>query len=818
VAADPTRPDTWHTLGKLLGSLLAVGVLAAGLLLPYVGGLGIAAGQAAGKFLNTACTLQESAPPQKTTVYARDGKTVVATLFKQDRVPVPLSEIPKPLQDALIATEDRRFYQHHGVDLRGLLRSAVSTGSGDTQGGSTLTMQYVKQERYFQAGDDKAKQQAAIAVNLKRKMEDAKCALYLEGTLHKSKGTILDDYLNIAFFGEHSYGIQTAAETYFNKPASQLSLPESAMLVGLLRAPSAYDPFLNRAAAKARRDEVLQNLVAVGKLSQAAADQAKATPIALATQSPPQVKQGCTSANAIVHNVAFFCEYVVNWLETVNGIQPSELDTGGLKIITTLDPTLQNGMQARITKLVPATSPMTAVMPAVDPHTGDILAMATSKGYGLGIGQTEQPVFTKYTAQGASTFKLFPLLAALSTGVPTDWQLTTVGSSGTWKPKNCATSSPVNNGDEKVFYNQTESLATAAAKSSNTYFVALADELLNCNLQPIIDIMTKLGMHSLQTHDPQDSPKNTIAQNIVNNQRAQQLVLGSVDTSPLELAGAYAAVANEGKYNEPAPVLSITDTHGNSIPVKRSPGVQVVAPEVAAQATQILVRDTKPAGTSADSFSSWYAANSSDISGKTGTNAANKKDNSSIWFVGMTPKVVAATAIIDFDNPSHPSSGLVGEHTGAAYGDFAAKVWVQTLKPSLVGQHWQWTDPGSVSGGQVPDLTGQSLSDARRLLAQGNFKLTQLGAENNLACPSSQPYNTIAYYGPHRAQAGSTITVCLSSGIPQTVVIPQAPNPGRHRTGSGRASGTSHSSGARTAPGGGARSSAGGASHGPGGH
>ena len=127
-------------------------------------------------------------PPEKTRVYARDGKTLIATLFTQDRQPVPLSRSRSTLQNALVATEDRRFYSHHGVDMRGLIRSAINTSGGDTQGGSTLTMQYVKQIRYYQAGDNLKKQQQAIAQNLNRKMEDAQCALYIENTLHESKG------------------------------------------------------------------------------------------------------------------------------------------------------------------------------------------------------------------------------------------------------------------------------------------------------------------------------------------------------------------------------------------------------------------------------------------------------------------------------------------------------------------------------------------------------------------------------------------------------------------------------------------------------
>jgi membrane peptidoglycan carboxypeptidase len=797
VAADPNRPDPGLTVLKLVGALVAVGILTAGILLPYVGGLGIVGGKAAGKFLDTPCQYHDSAPPQKTTVYARDGKTVIATLFSQDRVPIDIANVPQALQDALVATEDRRFYKHHGVDLRGLIRSAISTGSGDTQGGSTLTMQYVKQVRYYQAGDDKKKQQAAVDVNLHRKMEDAKCALYIEGTLHESKQTILENYLNIAFFGEHSYGIQTAAETYFNKPASKLTLSESAMLVGLLRAPSAYDPFVNRAAAKERRDEVLQNLVSVNKLSQAAADKVKATPLALATQSPPQVKQGCANASSTVNNAAFFCEYVVSWLES-HGVKSNDLETGGLKIVTTLDPKLQNSAQKRITRSVPAKSPMTAVLPVIDPHNGNILAMATSKKYGTGKGETEQPVFTKLTAFGASTFKLFPLLTALSTGVPKNWALTTVGSTGDYRTKNCSTESKSSNGDANVSYSQTETLATATAKSSNTFYVGLTDELLDCNLQPIVDIMSKLGMKSLQQHDPGDNPKLTYSQNVVDNQRAQQLVLGSIPTSPLELAGAYAAIANGGKFNTPAPVLAIEDNSGNSLPVTRTPGVQVVAPQVAAQAVQILSGDTKFPGTSAGPFADWYAKNPSVVAGKTGTNGSNRKDkNSSVWFVGMTPDLVAASGIINFDNTSVPSSGLVGERRGAAYGDFAAKVWLQSLGSTLGHRTWTWPDPNQIGSVDVPNIAGMSLSDARRTLADNGLRMFRLDSADNLTCPSSQPYDTIGYYGPQRAEPGATITVCVSNGVKQTVIIPK-PKVTKTRGSSGS---TTPGAGSTTTPG-----------------
>ncbi|MGH8959962.1 MAG: penicillin-binding protein [Jatrophihabitantaceae bacterium] len=788
MAGTPGSPNPWPTVGKLVAALVAAGVLVAGVALPYVGGLGLAARHEATKFLNTSCNLTESKPPEKSTVVARDGHTVIATIFSQDRVPVPLSDVPTYLQKALVATEDRRFYSHHGVDMRGLIRSAVSTSGGDTQGGSTLTMQYVKQMRYYQADNDPTKQAAAVAQNLNRKIEDAKCALYIENTEHESKATILDNYLNIAFFGENSYGIETAAKTYFNKSVKQLSLPESAMLVGILRAPTAYDPYLNPDAARNRRNQVLQNLVDVGDLSQSQANKYMTTPVSLYTKKPPVVREGCANAPASIRNVAFFCDYVVNWLETVGGISATELQTGGLKIVTTLDPKLQNSTQQRISKAIPASSPMTSVLPVVDPRTGDVLAMATSKIYGTNTSSrdhthTSLPVFTTKTAFGASTYKLFPLLTALSTGVPSDWQLQTPPNGGAYTPSVCLTPSKTTNGDANETYNANETLQSATAKSSNTFFVGLADQLLGCNLQPIVTMAERLGMTSL-SQPSDDNAKMTVAQEIVANQRAQQLVLGDIATSPLELAGAYAAVANNGKFNAPSPILSITGGSGQSIAVKRPAAVQVVSPQVAQQAVQILEGDTQSPGTSTAPFQAWYAQNTSLVAGKTGTSVAvvggkDSDKNAALWFVGMTPDLVATSALINFDSPNAPATGLphVSDPAHNAYGAYASGVWLDALEPSLVRDQWSWPDPSNADGTDVPPITGMTLSQALSTLKSAGFKMRQLDQADQLMCASKQPYGSVAFYGPQRAPAGATITVCPSSSVGQSVYQPPPPPP-----------------------------------------
>ena len=808
MARPGSNPNPAIVLPKLIGALVVAGVLGAGVLLPFVGGVGLVAKHYADKFENTTCNLQETPPPEKTQVYASDGKTLIATIFKQDRQPIPLKDVPQALQDALISTEDRRFYSHHGVDMRGLIRSAISTSGGDTQGGSTLTMQYVKQIRYYQAGDNPKKQADAIAQNLNRKIEDAKCALYLEGTKHESKATILDNYLNIAFFGENSYGIETAARTYFDKSASQLTLPESAMLVGLLRAPTQYDPFINPEAARERRDQVLDNMVSYGKLTPEKAAKYKATPVSLATTAPPQVKEGCANAPSNVVNVGFFCDYAVNWLLDHKAVSESQLQTGGLKIVTTLDANLQNSMQQKLHKMLSTKAPMAAIMPVVDPHTGDVLAMATTKQYntsGKG-GTTTLPIFTSYTAQAASTYKLFPLLVALSTGVQSTWPMRTPVGPYQWQ--NCPPDNgQVLNGDANEFYNPGGNLTMRQAtdKSSNTFFVGMADQLFSCQLEPIIQMAQNLGIDSFAR--PSSEPHTTVAQSILQFQRATRLTLGDIETSPLELTSAYAAVANDGRYNAPSPIKSITTSNGQPIRVPRSPGRQVISPQVAREAVQILQGDTQTGGTSADSFAPWYATHPySLVAGKTGTapgiSPRTHKDdkNGALWFAGMTPNYVATTALINLDNPSYPASGLPGVTDPAdnAYGGEAAKFWIAALGPTLRTKTWTWPSPDAVNGDPVPSVIGLSPTDARRLLKRDGYKMQVLGAADGLSCASRKPVGTVAFAGPSIAPRGATITVCPSSGIRQDlyVYVPPPPKP-THSSGP-----TGHSGGNSSPPGG----------------
>ena len=590
-------------VARLAGALVGAGVLAAAVLLPFVGGAGLLASKAASDFVNTACDLTITPAAQTSTIYASDDKTPIATLYAQNRRDVPLTQVPQAVQDALISTEDRRFYAHHGVDLHGLVRAAVSdsSGGGDTQGGSTLTMQYVKQVRYYQAANA-SQQAAAVDQTIDRKVQDAKCAIDLEKKYSKSE--ILDDYFNIAFFGENSYGIQVAAETFFGVPASKLTVPQGAMLIGLLQQPSSLDPFVNAAAAKNRRDVVLQNMVDNGKLS--AADGAKyaATGLGLASKNAPTASEGCAATSAAIKNAGFFCDYALNWLQTTGGLSKQAIETGGLKIVTTLDVSLQNsGQQAVWNSGLDPTSLTALVMPSVDPKTGRVTSMITSRHYGVGAGQTTIPLFTSAYAGAGSTYKYFTAITALKLGVQPDFTLTTNNS---YTTKNCPTSpgvpaKPIANAGS---YRPTLPLSDALPESVNTYFVGMEDQLFGCNLAPIVQTAQGLGMKALNA--PTRNGASTYAKDVVDQNQAG-FTLGFASTSALELTGAYSAMANDGVFCPPTPIVGITDAAGKQVNYKRQACSRQFSTQVARTLESIMVKDTTSSlGTAGGYFSQWY--------------------------------------------------------------------------------------------------------------------------------------------------------------------------------------------------------------------
>ena len=762
-----------RALVVLMVAVVTLGILGAAAVLPFALTMGHAAEKAADRFLNARCDVHETAPAQRSTMYASDGRTVLAHFFVQNRTPVRLADVPHELVRALVDTEDRRFYDHHGVDLRGLARAALHDASGgDTQGGSTLTMQYVKQVRYYQA-TTAAGRQAAIAPTIDRKMQNAKCALELERRLTKNQ--ILEKYLNIAFFGENAYGVATAANTYFGVSPRKLTVPQSALLVGLLQAPSQYDPFAHAGLARERRNQVLANLADVGDLDRNTALRYEQAPLGLAGHKPPPVREGC--AAAAIPNAGFFCDYAVDWLRS-HGVSASALTTRGLKIVSTLDARLQRRGQAAVWRSgLPSAADYALVMPSVDPRTGGVTSMISTRRYGLDgdrRAHSVEPLFTAAYAGAGSTYKYFTAATALTAGAPTSLKLSTPGNE--YRARHCGA------GHYKVHnagnYPTTMTLRDALPESSNTYFVAIEDEFFGCHLGPIVDTATRLGMHRLeQPRTP--SASGSIAHEVVHSQEPT-FTLGQEPTSALELTGAFGAAANDGVFCPPRPVLRITSATGAAVHVRTEACRRVLTPYVARTLTDLMRRDTR-SGTAASYFQQWYSNGGSDVAGKTGTdNDANDTGNSALWFVGSTPHLVAAAALVNPRNPKQTVHGLPGQPAGSVgqdtFGAYASRFWLTAYGPAL-RHHWSWPEPGGLGGDAVPPVIGRSAGAAKAALHDAGFRVDVFP----VACASDVPAGQVAYQQPPKATSGATVTICLSSGkAPYVEAPPPAPPVRKH--------------------------------------
>src|SRR3954471_14145131 len=279
---------TRQALTRLLVFSAVAGLVLAGVLLPLIGGAGLFARNATVSFNNLPADLKAPPPPERSRLMAADGSTL-AEFFTQDRVNVPLSRVAPIMQQAMIAIEDIRFFNHGAVDLQGTMRAALTNlGKGQTtQGGSTLTQQYVK--NVLVAAGDKH----ATTDSLARKVREARYAIALERKLTKQQ--ILERYLNIVYFGEGAYGVESAAHRYFGVTAARLTLAQSALLAGLVQSPSDYDPIHDQAAAKARRDEVLDRMQAAGFITPLKHQIASTAPLGVHLRAPTF---GCETSSA----------------------------------------------------------------------------------------------------------------------------------------------------------------------------------------------------------------------------------------------------------------------------------------------------------------------------------------------------------------------------------------------------------------------------------------------------------------------------------------------------------------------------------------
>lgn len=545
----------------------------------------------------------EIRPAASSQVFDVNGKLLTTVHSVENRIPVTINKTPKDLQNAFIAAEDVRFYQHAGIDPRGIMRAlwANISGKGVTEGGSTITQQLAKNALLTQER------------TLKRKIQEAILALQIERQYTKTE--ILEMYLNQIYFGQGAYGVQAAAHVYFGKNVEDLNLAECAMLAGIPKSPNYYSPHSNFKAAKERQAVVLDQLVKYGFIDSTTATKAKSTEIKLAART----KQANDQAS-------YFVDYVTQKLVEKYGADAVYKD--GLKIYTTLDLSMQQAAEKAMTRL-PTTrtdsngikQPQGALI-AIDPRTGYIKAMVGGRGtdeFNRAIMAERQP---------GSAFKPFVFLAAIESGMtPATIIDDSPVSFGSWSPLNY---------DGK--FHGPVSLRTALEQSLNVVAVKLADQV---GVDKPLYYAQQMGISTLVLRGG-------------TNDRNLAMSLGGLTrgVTPLEIASAFGVFANQGVRAEPVAILKVVDRHGKVLE-QHTPHDKPVINERSAYLLTDMMRGVISNGTGGAASIGRPAA------GKTGTT----NDYKDAWFVGFTPDLVAAVWM-GHDNGGY-LDGITGGNTPA---------------------------------------------------------------------------------------------------------------------------------------------------------
>lgn len=582
-----------------------------------------------------ASTLQEGS-----TVYADDGTTVLAVLSASEyRKPVALSQVSAVMVAAVLDTEDHRFFLHGGFDIPSIVRALAADSSGDgLQGGSTITQQLVKQLYLTSERTIGRKiREAVIADRIAREY---------------SKDQILQAYLNTVYFGNGAYGVEAAANTYFGEHASRLDLPQAALLAGLISNPSGYDPIDDPAAARDRRSEVLSRMEHYGDID--AAQVAAADAVALPTEviAPPVAADSITD---------YYVQEVVDQLLGPQSPLGSSYEQryeslfeSGLKIYTNLDPRMQALAEQTVARDTPPNdSSFQEAMVAVDPATGRVRAMVG----GAGFDQAHFDVITQGARQPGSGFKVFTLLAALERGYSIYDTVDGQSPCAIRFPGNVdLVEHPAHNDEGNGGGVMT--LLDATAHSVNCAYLRLAHEV---GLPNVIKMAQSLGITANLYPDGPEAP-------------VPSLVIGSIAVHPIEMAAAYAAVADGGVYHRPTFIDRIVDHTGATIYEGTDPGRRVIPAWVDAEAN-VAFRAVVQYGTGTGA--QLYGR---EVAGKTGTTNGNVD----AWFNGFVPQLEAT---VWMGNVAGEVPMVDIDGVGQVYGGtFPATTWRDFMAATLAGQ------------------------------------------------------------------------------------------------------------------------------------
>ena len=718
-------------------SVLA-GLLLAGLAFPVVGGFGVLARAGADSFKELPDELVEEPLPQRSRVLAADGSTLAHLYFNENRIIVPIRNIPDDVVYSILAIEDSRFYEHGGVDVRSLLRAFVrNRQAGEvTQGGSTITQQYVKNV-LIENADDKAGVQKATERSTSRKIREARYAMALERRYTKRE--ILEKYLNIAYFGDGVYGVGTAAQHYFRKPVQRLSLDEAALLAGMVKNPTLYNPVENPKTSKARRDLVLRRGAEVGFIDAARVAAALKKPLPKIRPQRLSGIEDSTVAPAFLH---YLREYFLNdprFGET-EGERLARLFQGGLVIHTTLDPKLQAAATETLAKTLPLPSDPAAAAVVIKPGTGEVKAMAMVNHEASSV-KVNLPLGGSSGFQPGSTFKVFTLAAAVEQGLPLKLK---IKSPARYRADPDVCDNPPdgffrNAGDSEA---GTFDMPTATWMSVNTYYLQLQAKV---GVQNVAAMARRMGV---------PLPDNV-------RSRECSLTLGAREVSPLDMASAYATFAAQGTYCKPMPITSV-----------QAPGERrlVLQPEC----RQAIERDTANTVTSVlrgviDGSHPHRTGRAASIgrpaAGKTGTT----NGPTAAWFDGYTPDFAAAVWV---GHPTRPTQNPLRNVHGVRVvygGTFPARMWQEIMLAAHDGLPPRDFEPPPASAlfgvkVAVPDLRGMTPADAQRVLAALGLTLVVDQRPVHAAPIAAGLIGRQRPAPGTEATKGSTVVVFLSDG------------------------------------------------------
>ena len=566
----------------------------------------------------------EFALAQSSTVYYADGTTEMGKFAEINRQSVDASTLPDYVGNAVVASEDRSFYSNKGVDPKGIARALVNNlRGGDTQGASTLTQQYVKNYYVDTTSSYSGKfKQAIMAIKIDRE---------------KPKKEILGDYLNTVYYGRGAYGIEAASQAFFGHPAKDMKPSEAALLAGILPSPSAWDPAENPKKAEERWGRVLQFMLDDGYITQAQYNEAK-------QKGMPDVKESQTKQIYAGTN-GYLLQMVRAELETKAKVSPEQIDTGGFKIVTTINQKDQEAAVKAVDSLPPGASPnLRKALVSIDPKTGGLLALYGGEDYLTSQVNTS----TDAIAQAGSTFKPFALVAALENG----WSL----DSG--YP---ATSPMTIEGHEFQNFKNVSlkwaSLTQATEQSLNTPYLQLNQELLNApDLQDQKGVTAKVANRA-------GYPENTEGLKTPEQRMLVQNVLGSASPHTIDIATAYSTFASQGIRHDTHIVASLKNPDGTDRYAADTKGHREFDEDVMADTTYALQQVVNGANGSADKV----AALDRPVAAKTGSSS----DNKSAQFVGFTPQVVTAVTLYQSGTDGSEESiepwGEYDEITGSTY-------------------------------------------------------------------------------------------------------------------------------------------------------